>query len=60
MSGNTRTTLIITVAYLVIAYWVFGTRQEAYGGTEGVDVGISLLPVVILWGWWFYKRKQRR
>ena len=58
MTTSTRTAIVVTVAYLVIAYWLLDSFEGGFNWYNVSHTSFSFLPVAILWGWWFYKKRR--
>ena len=60
MTTSTRTAIAITAAYVVLAFWMLDFVDSGIEWSNVVHHGVFFLPVVILWGWWFYKQSGRK
>jgi len=59
MTPSTLTTVIITVGYLVLGLWMLHYHEGGVSFSNLIHAGAFFLPVLILWVWWFYKKRRR-
>ena len=59
MTKSTRTAIVVSVAYFVIAYQMFDSVDGGADWNRVLFTPVFFLPLLILWGWWFYKRGGR-
>lgn len=58
MTKSTRITIVVSVAYFLIAYWLLESHESGFSWYSIRHTGVSFLPILILWGWWFYKKRR--
>jgi hypothetical protein len=56
MTTSTRTAILITAAYVVLAFWMLDFFDGGIDWSNVFHHGVYFLPVLILWAWWFYKK----
>jgi hypothetical protein len=59
MTPVTRTAIVITAAYIVLARWMLDFLAGGFDWNNTVHQSVFFLPVLILWAWWFYKGHRR-
>jgi hypothetical protein len=59
MTRSTRITTAISIAYVVLAFWMSGYLDGRFDWRHLTRTAIFFAPIVILWGWWFYKKYRR-
>ena len=58
MTPSTRIAIVVSTAYFVIAYWLLKHHEGGFSWYNIRHTSFSFLPIAILWGWWFYKKRR--
>ncbi|MGD2074227.1 MAG: hypothetical protein PVI91_10205 [Gammaproteobacteria bacterium] len=59
MTKSTRTAIIVTAGYIVLAFWMLDFFADGFDWSNTAHHGVYFLPILILWGWWLYKKHRR-
>ena len=59
MTSSTRTAILISVAYALLALWMLESSEEGATLDNVLAHGAAFVPLLILWAWWLYKKLRR-